>query len=345
MEPIKGVKIPIYTLDYLEKVADLIYFDGPLLSWFKDQASHDFLFYWVDTDGQYNRWLVFRTTNEHIEKYIKQRRTLFDIVTKPVDGFLYSVDIAVHGNELVYENVHIVTPSILPESYLPGIDSYYEDAPVFVRRETDARPDNYIIQIDREWSLDDFHGLPQTYSQVYSFIYNLQVNKDGRPISQKEKEAFSHYPWRGGFSAVNFYKDLQSLIPTQYKPRVTRLQYASPGFIELELFTPISASIRESIHAYLSSAGELDEMYKLIMKFQKEHSFSRNKIEENQIIPEIMEIIVQLTGDFASLLKYEYIEATNRLTSNRLLTLRIVLSYFRRVKILAEYQIEGRATY
>ena len=126
MEPIKGVKIPIYTLDYLEKVADLIYFDGPLLSWFKDQASHDFLFYWVDTDGQYNRWLVFRTTNEHIEKYIKQRRTLFDIVTKPVDGFLYSVDIAVHGNELVYENVHIVTPSILPESYLPGIDSYYD---------------------------------------------------------------------------------------------------------------------------------------------------------------------------------------------------------------------------
>jgi hypothetical protein len=345
MEQIKGVKIPRFTLNQVEKVADLIFFDGPLLSWFKNENDQDFLFYWVDSDEQHNRWLVFRTSNEHIENYIRRKETLLYTLTNPVDGFLYSVDIVTHNNQLLYENTHIIIPSMLPDSYLPDLGSYYEYDPSFVRREIDVKSNNYVIQIDREWSLDDLHSLPQTYSQVYSFAYNLEANKEGRPISTREKEAFARYPWRGGFSTVHFYNDLQSLIPAEHKPIVARLQYSSPGIIELKLYSPISTSIRNSIQAYLGSAGALDEMYQYIMKFQKEQGFSRKQIDEDQITPEAMEIIMQQTDELAQLLKYEYTKATNDLTNNRLLTLRIILSYFRRIKILAKYQIEGRAIY
>lgn len=344
MEQVNGVKLSVFPLHELNKVADLIYFDGPLLSWFKDDSDHDFLYYWVDSDGEYNRWLVFRTLNEKIEKYIKHKTTLFDLLIDPADGFIYSVDI-VGSNELIYENIHIVTPEILPWTYLPSIDSYYDYEPLFIRRNAELSSGNYAIQIDREWSLDDLHGLPQTYSQVYSFLYSLEASKGGRAVMQKEKEVFAHYPWRGGFSAVNFYNDLQSLIPSQHTPRVVRLQYSSPGVIELQLFTPISNSIRDSIQAYLGSAGEIDELYNFIMRFQKKYNFLRKKIEEDQIATEVMEMIVQQTKDFSTMLKYEYVDATNKLTNNRLLTLRIILSYFRRVKVLAKYQIEGRATY
>ena len=69
MKTIKGLPT-IFNPKRLNKVSDLIYFDGPFLSHFVSERGDNYLYYWVDTDDEYNRWLIIRTDIFTIQKYL-----------------------------------------------------------------------------------------------------------------------------------------------------------------------------------------------------------------------------------------------------------------------------------
>ena len=120
-----------YNIDYdfssFRKIADLIYFEGPLLSHYVSSKGDDYLFYWVDRDDSNNRWLVLRVNLANLQKYIAKETTLRELIENPNDGYLYSVDVS---NDITYHNVKLVQPSALPDEYLPEVDSYYAFAPI-----------------------------------------------------------------------------------------------------------------------------------------------------------------------------------------------------------------------
>ena len=53
MKTINGFSIN-FDFSKLIKVADLIYYDGPLLSHYVSNKGENYLFYWVDVDNEYN---------------------------------------------------------------------------------------------------------------------------------------------------------------------------------------------------------------------------------------------------------------------------------------------------
>lgn len=124
-------RIEGYNIDYdfssFRKIADLIYFEGPLLSHYVSSKGDDYLFYWVDRDEHDNRWLVLRVSLANLQKYIGKEMTLRELIEHPNDGYLYAVDV---NNDIRYHDVKLVQPSALPEEYLPEADSYYAFEPV-----------------------------------------------------------------------------------------------------------------------------------------------------------------------------------------------------------------------
>lgn len=126
MENIKGYDIQ-FDFNGFKKIADLIYFEGPLLSHYVSSKGDDYLFYWVDQDENDNRWLVQRVSLSNLQKYMAKAISLRELIENPNDGFLYCVDVdsATH-----YHNVKLVQPSDLSEQYLPAPDSYYEFEPL-----------------------------------------------------------------------------------------------------------------------------------------------------------------------------------------------------------------------
>ena len=126
MRKIEGYDIQ-YDFSGFRKMADLITFDGPLLSHYVSPKGDDYLFYWVDRDSQNNRWLVLRVSLASLQKYIGKKITLLELIETPNDGYLYSVDI---DNDIHYHDIKLVQPSAIPEDYLPEADSYYEFEPV-----------------------------------------------------------------------------------------------------------------------------------------------------------------------------------------------------------------------
>src|SRR5205085_8568684 len=103
MEQVKGTNIGCFPLRDLRKVADLIYFDGALLSLFKNESGYNYLYYWCDSTEDVNRWLVFRVSQRDLDDYLSQKNTLHDLIIKPSDGILFSVDI---DHEQRYRNIY-----------------------------------------------------------------------------------------------------------------------------------------------------------------------------------------------------------------------------------------------
>jgi hypothetical protein len=57
MEALNGTALDKLPYKGLFKVSDLLYYEGPLLSHFRDSNDNHFFFYWVDVNEVYNRWL------------------------------------------------------------------------------------------------------------------------------------------------------------------------------------------------------------------------------------------------------------------------------------------------
>ena len=126
MKTIKGFDIK-YDFSKFKKIADMIYFEGPLLSHYVSSKGDDYLFYWVDRDDKDNRWLVLRVSLSNLQKYMVKDLTLRELIETPNDGYLYCVDV---DNDINYHNVKLVQPADFPEEYLPAKDSYYEFEPI-----------------------------------------------------------------------------------------------------------------------------------------------------------------------------------------------------------------------
>lgn len=87
-------------LESLWKILDLIYFDGPLLSYFRDNRGRHFLFFWYDIDEKYNRWYVVEITKKNLDKYMAGKIPLKKLMRST--KLAYSVDI---DNDIDFYNI------------------------------------------------------------------------------------------------------------------------------------------------------------------------------------------------------------------------------------------------
>lgn len=122
MEELNGISLKSEWLYNLVKISDLIYYDGPLLSHYQSSTGEDYLFYWVDTDDQYNRWLLFNISIVKLQDYLNGKISLFDLITSIDSGLVYKVDI---DEEIQYKNFEILYLNELPDTYLPTLKSFY----------------------------------------------------------------------------------------------------------------------------------------------------------------------------------------------------------------------------
>lgn len=204
--------------------------------------------------------------------------------------------------------------------------------------------DNYKIPIDEKWSLEDLYLFSRTYEQVYFLIYSLLPHED-EEIQEKIGYAYSAYPWKGGYSAVNFYNKLKFTTPRKQRPQILSMQYSSPGWIELSLMVGVAATAVERIvKAIATCIREMNSIYNEIYKGMSERKLLSitTKQAELELEQANMEYIQKSTDTMVKLLRLEDIEQIHKKSGSPLKTLKILLSLYRRVRILAEFQRSGK---
>lgn len=125
MEEIIGYKIESFPFEGMEHISNLIEFEGPLLAHYKDKYDSHFLYYWVDNDENYNRWLVWKVSEQRLYLYLQKLITLEDLFPIKSDN-IFCVDI---DSKIVYTNIWITYPDAISENYRPEPFSFYHFNP------------------------------------------------------------------------------------------------------------------------------------------------------------------------------------------------------------------------
>ena len=208
-----------------------------------------------------------------------------------------------------------------------------------------ADHNTYTISIDWSWSLENFYELPHVFGQVYAFHCAFTVEVRDR---DRLNHAFASYPWRGGYSAVNFYNVLSSQVPYRLRPQVESIKYASPGWIALTgVMTVVTGTIGRAVRGFVRSTSALNKLYSEI--YEGHHGRRLMRIEERrqnlQLAGEELNFAIESSERLAAALGFKNLAALNDFTGNSMTSTKILLSYFRRVRILASYVEQGKAEF
>lgn len=131
MDPaIKITELSLSTLPFgkLNRIGDLSYMGGPLMTLFESQDGKIIIYDWVDIIDEAHRWLVYQTDLEMVDNYIKKRISRFDLINGAIENRIFLTDIDSEAN---IKNVVLTTVSNLGYDYIPSSKSKFreEDCP------------------------------------------------------------------------------------------------------------------------------------------------------------------------------------------------------------------------
>jgi hypothetical protein len=199
----------------------------------------------------------------------------------------------------------------------------------------------YEIPIAGEWSLEDLYVFPRAYEQCY-FMYLALLPDAWEFEEERITRAYEAFPWQGGFSAVGFYNHLKWAVPKKKRPRVRRIEYSSPGLIELGLIVAVAAAIERIVRSLCNSAKNINATYteiyrdlqdRKLLKIKTENEIRRLSASECRVIDTHVKTIAQVLDVDP--------KALNDKTGSSYKSLKILLSLFRRMKRLSEFQKKG----
>jgi len=350
MQELIGKRISTKAMPNYNFFAHLIDFDGPLLSLFKGEKNVDALFMWVDSDSSRNRWCVIPVERNNLDDYLAEKITLRDLYSfnKTVTYFNYRDSIREEGRVLVKSSCVSVNVINIPDGYLPKDDSYLYDeisTPEAMSLKEEVCS-NYNLGIDKELYFDDLSIIPKKFIELYSFHYALD-HLNIPSVRERVQELTGK--WDGGISVVNMFGGLKNIIPSIHRPTVKSLVYNSPGNIELNLISSLADEIKSSVDASMSSirSGRMVKMYESTYRYFKVNNISGFDSENSANIINLTDD-VKLNLDsrariFIKLLKLNaYDKVMKWVGGNELQRMRTILAYYRRFKILSEYQREGK---
>jgi len=128
MEKINGSLLSDYPFSNAEKVADLLYYDEPILSHYTFKGKN-FLHYLIDFDDDLSRYLIFQIQEYELYKLlygIKSLRTILEQSSKDF-MFQYIADFNFFNNtNISYQ----ITLDVIQEKYLPNDDSIFQLADI-----------------------------------------------------------------------------------------------------------------------------------------------------------------------------------------------------------------------
>lgn len=203
---------------------------------------------------------------------------------------------------------------------------------------------DYKVNIDKDWDLEDLYKFPRAYEQVYFMLYSIYPHED-EYTQEAIRHAYASYPWRGGYSAVNFYNRLKYTIPKKRRPNIVSIQYASPGWIELGVILTIAFTISRLVKTVCKSIDMANATYTGIYRGLTDRKLMDIEVAraELELSKEQREFIRQSNFEMAGILQIPDVHSINAKTGSELRTLKIFLSLFRRIKVLSEYQRRGKA--
>jgi hypothetical protein len=203
----------------------------------------------------------------------------------------------------------------------------------------------YRIEMDGRWGLKDLYDFPHALSQTYAYTYCFETDLPARDAERIDL-ALQGYPWGGGYSVVNMYFVLQNQVPKQYRPQISSIQYASPGWIDLLAHLDVIVKVAGSVAAIAASAVATTKSYSAIQKILQDIRTQRakSKVQQLQLTRQQVQEMYGLCNDLSQTLGYkQFDDLVNRADGNTETAAKMLSAQYRRLSVIADYHENGKA--
>jgi len=130
--------------------------------------------------------------------------------------------------------------------------------------------------------LEELSNMIKEYIQLYGFAYSIAPDL---PVARRQEidYIYGKFPWRGGYSTVNFFNQLFHKIPPRLRPEVEKIQYASPGFIQLTEILTVAVTVAGIIAAVCGSLKSVHDLYRSIQKGSVDHKLTKINLAKEDL--------------------------------------------------------------
>lgn len=240
----------------LERVRDLIYFEGPLLVELRAAGSGEpYLASWCEKLPTGHRWMYFRVDRFKLEMMKLRKLSMREVIPgASSDGFVYFVDIG--SNEAL--ECHIVACANIPEKYCPKASCLIPEDSIF------DNVGELSVPISGVWEPSLFAKFQKQIMAAFSLDYAVRI---------MGVESFKSFNWRqlGGFSPSHLFDWLLPLIPGSDRLSLRELQYRSPGIIRFKAHESTKQRFLSVLEHYENNRSAIRERDKELKDFLREH--------------------------------------------------------------------------
>ena len=128
---------------------------------------------------------------------------------------------------------------------------------------------------------------------------------------------------------------------------VHSIRYASPGFIEIAALLAVLTQVQHIVKALTKSVEIADAAYDRIYKHAQKRKLLALDVRKRELELEREEVafLNESAKDLARIMHFEGLECLQSRTQDPLGTLKILLSFYRRVRKLVDFQLAGKVKY
>lgn len=320
MITIKGHNFDYLPIPNLNWKRDLLYFEGPLLSEYEDESNNIYLKYWCDCDSDSNRWMLFKINEKDRLRLVLGEKSIHSVITESQEVFVFIID-----ESETNESITLVEKSKIPSDYIPSEKSFLNIQ--------DYTEDKNILSFifENNWDIGDFKLIFNRFVQLYDFVYFSKI---------LTKQFTSSFPWKDGFSSMHFYSKLKDQIPREDHGVLNAIQYASPGYMKIQLNDEVSDTTLESIKKFIKNKTEATTSYHLLSGRIRELQLNQDNINsisifdgDSQCMSYYSTLALSLTIDKQSL---------NNLAKNNFERCKIIMAHYRRISEFTDYVQESK---
>lgn len=206
------------------------------------------------------------------------------------------------------------------------------------------KPYRIVLPEAGSWSLHDLYVFPHAYEQCYAFIYCLDTELPARDL-EAINYAVLNYPWKGGYSYVNFYALLQRQVPVRARPRIKSIHKASPGWIDLLLnldaAKQVALAVASLSGATVAAAAACAKAYKILLSLKTERAHART--QQLQLTQAQIKAMRSVCDELAKAMGFKSLPDLNRKTGNIEVSMKLLAAQYRRMKTLVEFEKKDKA--
>lgn len=205
-------------------------------------------------------------------------------------------------------------------------------------------PESYFIKLDKRWKLDELSEFSKNYEQSYYAVFALEALRAdsslGIDTQKRLLSQMSLYPWKGGYSTVHFYYGVKRIIGKNRQPEIKKIKYSSPGFIELSAIQDVALNLGIIVGSVCASAKLINSTYNGIYKGLRERQLNEISVEKARLDlnREKQAFLLQSINEIGQELNLGDQEKLIEASGNEFRALKILLSMYRRIRIVAKFQ-------